>query len=76
LAGIVNGGPSLDVTSGMFLSPLDRAWLTRSFHPDVLMLRSPQVLLALTMMPARGGPPLLASKTAYSPSQSPDQSSW
>ena len=62
MAGIVKAAPALDVTSGMFGRPLARAALTRSFHPEVLVFRSPQVLLALMMMPARGGPPLLGEQ--------------
>ena len=75
-AGLTSGAPSLGVTPGMFWRPLDRAALTRSFQPDVLMLRLPQIALALMMIPTSGGPPLFANRTAYSPSQSPDQSSW
>ena len=74
-AGLVSGMPALAVTSGMFLKAARSRGGDEVLPPPALMLNVPQILLALTMMPASGGPPLLANRTAYSPSQSPDQSS-
>src|SRR3954468_3181957 len=75
LAGLTSGLPSLGVTSGMPWRPLMRAAVTRSLQPVALAFTFGQNGVGLTMMPTNGGPPLLANRAAYSPIQSPDQSS-
>ena len=59
----------LAVGSGMPRSPLALAAATSPRQPAMFASRSGQGGLVLTMMPASFGPPLFASKTAYSPCQ-------
>ena len=69
LAGRTSAGPMLAVGSGMSRRPLACAAATSLRQPATFVPMSGTFGLVFTMIPASGGPPLFASKTAYSPCQ-------